>query len=166
MARPPKGPSTPKRKKKKNAKSSPKRPKSPRLMDLKRQAIWSTSGLMKKVNKDCTWMDVFKSLKTSHPNLFSRTDRPTVKRWSFTKDLSQKNRGTPVKGPEVEQEIIDRWADDTVDDVDKTTRNMAAHFTLQGMPMSHEYVRQTYIKHDLPGRMKLVIASEGWPIDY
>lgn len=104
---------------------------------------------MRKENPACTWKEVYVVLRTQHPTYFGFGDNRTVERWAFTKDLSQKNRGTPVKDPKVKEAIMDRHSDPTISDENKTSRKMAAHFTANGMPVSDRYVRQIYFENDL-----------------
>ncbi len=149
---PAKPPRTPKRKSKwKKALTPPLRsPKSPRLRVLKRTAIWSTSALMRKVKRSCTWMEVFKSLRTTFPTLFTFADRSTVQRWAFAQDaVTQKNRGTKKKDPELAKAIMDRWADPTIDDAEKTSRKMANYFTEEGTPVHKNFIQKVYRANDL-----------------
>ena len=92
---------SPKRKKKRGRqkKASPMRlPRSPRIKEMKRKQIHSTSEIMKALDPNRTWQDVYDKLRGDYPTLFTQKDRKRVERWAFTEDLKQQNRGTPVKG--------------------------------------------------------------------
>lgn len=144
-------PSTPTRRKKKmkKSKSSPRR--SPRLKDLKRQEIWAVSWRLKKQNRECTWEEVLASLVKSDSRTFPNNGntRRMVKRWAFSEDTKNKNRGTEALDPKLRKKVLARHADPKVSDEDKTSRNMAAYFTKRKTPISNWTVRSIYIEEGL-----------------
>ena len=138
---------TPKKKKTKSA--AVRSPKSPRIRDLKRKEIWTVSARMKKADPNCTHHDVRKALLATKSIYWTIGDYNRIKRWSFADSLENKDRGTPPISAELVQAVLDRNADPTVPDHEKTTRQMEKHFNEADTPISRDKIRKIYGDNDL-----------------
>lgn len=136
-------------KKKKNKAVAKRSPKLPRIREIKRKEIFAVSWRMKKENPDCTHRDVRKALINTNPIYWTKDDRKRVERWTFVENFEQKNRGASEITPELRQAVLDRNADPTVLDVEKTSRRMAEHFTGIKKPISNDSVHKIYVEDDL-----------------
>jgi hypothetical protein len=132
--------------KRKAGKTAPRSPKSPRVKMMRRRMIQSKSYFMRKANPLCTEGDVFAALVAQNPNIWKRADRLVVKRWAFRDSLKDQNRGTPTKDPELRKAVLERNADSTIPDTERTCRKMAKHFTKKGRPVSHTHIQKIYVE--------------------